>query len=204
MTLGEIERRGWTLKGWTRQSGAVRSGGLFTENSLRRLLTNALYTGNVRHKGQVFPGEHPPIIDSCVWKRVQLLVKQRPDSAFVRNKHQALLSGLLVCEPCESRMIYVWAGKKERRYPYYVCLRAHRSGWSTCPSKSLPAQALEETVLSRIRERSSPLLDWVEWEAADRTRQIAMLDAVVERVSFDGARQQISIRFHADREASQI
>jgi site-specific DNA recombinase len=50
-TLLEIERRGWRLKSWTRQTGQFRAGGPFALNSLRRLLTNILYTGAIRHRG---------------------------------------------------------------------------------------------------------------------------------------------------------
>src|ERR1700683_3823720 len=50
-TLAEIERRGWRLKSWTRKTGRFRPGGPFAINSLRRLLTNILYTGAIQHKG---------------------------------------------------------------------------------------------------------------------------------------------------------
>src|SRR6204780_1102262 len=51
-TLAEVERRGWRLKSWTRKNGQFRAGGEFAPNSLQRLLTNILYTGAIRHKGQ--------------------------------------------------------------------------------------------------------------------------------------------------------
>jgi site-specific DNA recombinase len=49
-TLAEIERRGWRLKSWMPKTGRIRTGGPFALNSLRRLLTNILYTGAIRHK----------------------------------------------------------------------------------------------------------------------------------------------------------
>ena len=61
-TLAEIERRGWRLKSWTRKTGEFRSGGPFTLSALRRLLTNILYTGAVRHQGHIYPGEHAAIL----------------------------------------------------------------------------------------------------------------------------------------------
>src|SRR3984957_12243543 len=62
LTLAEIERRGWKLKSWTRKSGQFRAGGPFAMNSLRRLLTNILYTGSIQHHGKPYPGEHPAIL----------------------------------------------------------------------------------------------------------------------------------------------
>ena len=153
-TLVEIERRGWRLKSWTRKNGQFHAGGEFATNSLLRLLTNVIYNGAVRHKGQVYPGEQAAIITPETWERMQHLV---PDGVAIargrtRNKHMALLSGLLYCESCQARMVYSYSKKKDRTYPYYVCMNAQRKGWAECPSKSLPAAAIEESVLGRMRE----------------------------------------------------
>ena len=73
LTLAEIEQS-WRLKSWTRKTGHFRPGGPFALNSLRRLLTNILYTGAIRHKGQPYPGEHAAILAPGVWDRVQSLI----------------------------------------------------------------------------------------------------------------------------------
>jgi len=106
-TLTEIERRGWRLKSWTRKTGQFRSGGPFAPNSLRRLLTNILYTGAIRHKGQPYPGEHAAILAPGMWDRVQNRIAQGPAGprGRLRNKHLALLNGLLYCEACGTRMV---------------------------------------------------------------------------------------------------
>ena len=198
LTLAEIERRGWKLKSWTRKSGQFRPGGPFALNSLRRLLTNILYTGAIRHKGQSYPGEHAAILAPGTWERVQNLISRR--AAFARgrsrNKHLALLSGLLYCESCTTRMVYSYSGTKDRRYPYYVCQNAQRRGWAVCPAKSLPARGIEESVLRRMREAQPGILAPAGWDQMDRTRQVEAIQALVERIGYDGAARQISIRFH--------
>ena len=197
-TLAEIEGRGWTLKSWTRKRGQFRSGGRFAKNSLLRLLRNTLYTGAIRHKGHLYPGEHEAILDTGTFERVQALLAHR--SAFAapraRNKHNALLSGLLFCESCGTRMVYSYSGKSDRRYPYYVCLKAQRKGWATCPTKSLPARQIEDSVLAQIRARQAGVTAPLEWGPLDSTQRVHALQAIVERVSFDGATRQVSIRFH--------
>jgi site-specific DNA recombinase len=200
-TLAEIERRGWRLKSWRRKTGEFRSGGPFALNSLRRLLTNILYTGAIRHKGQSYPGEHAAILAPGTWERVQDLIARRAASARgrARNKHLALLGGLLFCESCAARMVYSYSEKNDRRYPYYVCLNAQRKGWAVCPGKSLPARAIEESVLARIRDAQPAVFDAAGWEEMDRTRQVEAMQAIVARVGYDGAVRQISIRFHPDR-----
>jgi Zn-dependent M32 family carboxypeptidase len=77
-----------------------------------------------------------------------------------------------------------------------VCLNAQRKGWAVCPGKSLPARAIEESVLGRISEAQRGTFDPSEWEQMDRTQQVETIQAIVERVGYDGAARQISIRFH--------
>jgi site-specific DNA recombinase len=199
-TLIEIERRGWRLKSWTRKTGQFRPGRPFALNSLRRLLTNILYTGAILHKGQAYPGEHAAILEPGTWERVQSLITKRGTFARgrSRNKHLALLTGLLYCESCATRMVYSYSGTSDRKYPYYLCLNAQRKGWAACPGKSLPAHSIEESVVSRIREAQRGILESSEWEQMDRIRQVEIIQAIVERIGYDGAARKISIRFHPD------
>ena len=196
LTLTEIDRRGWTLKSWTLKSGKFRVGSAFGQNSLRRLLTNVLYTGAVCHKGHQYSGEHGAIVDMETWKRVQGLLKHPPAfaSGRARNKHNALLSGLLYCEACGTRMVYSYSGKIDRRYPYYVCLNAQRKGWAVCPAKSLPARHIEDSVLAHVQAKQ---LTPIEWEQLDSMQRVAAIQRIVERVGFEGTTGRVSIRFHA-------
>lgn len=198
-TLGEIQRRGWRLKSWTRQTGQFRAGGEFTAGTLRHLLTNILYIGAVRHQGHIYPGEHAAILASGQWERVQSLIRQPAAQAprSSRNKHLALLSGLLHCECCAAPMVYSYAAKGGRKYPYYVCRKAHREGWASCPSKSLPVRAIEESVLGRIRNAQVGMAAVTGWERMDRREQVEAVQKVVGWVGYNGLTRQISIRFRS-------
>src|SRR2546425_10879539 len=44
-----------------------------------------------------------------------------------------------------------YSQRKGRRWRYYLCWKAHRRGWSTCPSPTLPAHQIENFVVDRIR-----------------------------------------------------
>jgi site-specific DNA recombinase len=37
------------------------------------------------------------------------------------------------------------------RYRYYTCVHAQKSGWQSCPSKSIPAQPIEQLVIEQIQ-----------------------------------------------------
>ena len=116
-----------------------------------RLLTNVIYTGQVNHKGTYYPGEHPPIVDSAVWGKVDERLRHNgiTGGKEVRNKYAALLRGLLHCDACGPAMAHTYTVKNSRRYRYYVCLTAQQQGWDACPSKSLPAQRVEDSIVDR-------------------------------------------------------
>lgn len=41
--------------------------------------------------------------------------------------------------------------KSGKRYRYYVCRRAQKQGWQTCPTRSVSAPEIERFVVGRIR-----------------------------------------------------
>jgi len=152
-TLREINQRRWTTKRWVTKDGRARGGSPFDKNGLFYLLTRMTYIGKVDYDGSIYLGEHPPIVDEVVWQKVQRLLKRngRAGGREARNKYGALLRGLLWCRPCGCAMSHSYSQRGERRYRYYVCGRAQKQGWATCPTKSLPAGEIERFVVERIR-----------------------------------------------------
>ena len=67
----ELDRRGVVSKVRVSRRG-VRSGGRsFSRGALYELLANPIYLGEIRHKGERYPGQHEPILDREMWERVQ-------------------------------------------------------------------------------------------------------------------------------------
>ena len=149
----ELNRRGWVTKQWITKKGHERGGKPFTKNALYRLLTHVLYTGKVRYEGTLYEGEQDAIVDADVWQQVQEVLRRNGLSGGrkVRNKHGALLKGLLYCTPCESGMAHAYTRKQKKCYRYYVCRNAQQRGWSSCPSKALNAHEIETAVVEHIR-----------------------------------------------------
>jgi site-specific DNA recombinase len=156
-TAEELGRRQWTTKRWTTKAGRVRGGRPISRADLHRLLHNPTYAGVVRHRGSVYPGEHEAIIEAETWDRVQALLGRNcgAGGCAVRNKHGALLAGLLWCASCGVRMTPTYTRKGDRRYRYYLCRHAQAQGWDRCPTKSLPAGEIERFVVERIRALGS-------------------------------------------------
>lgn len=150
--LQELERRGWRTKQWTSLSGKIRGGKPFTKSLLYGLLTNAVYTGQVNHKGVLYPGEHEAIIDRGTWERVQDMLDRngRTNGGGTKNKYGALLRGLLFCVPCGAPMCHTYSTNGAKRYRYYVCHRAQQRGWKHCKTKSVSGPAIEKAVVDAM------------------------------------------------------
>jgi site-specific DNA recombinase len=149
-----INMRGWTTKRWTTKDGREHAGRPLGKADLYRILTNVVYTGQVNHKGTIYPGEHPAIVELGVFQKVndRLAHNGITGGKEVRNKYGALLRGLLHCDACGTAMHHTYTAKGGRRYRYYVCHTAQQRGWDACPSKSLPAQQIEDSVADHVRE----------------------------------------------------
>jgi site-specific DNA recombinase len=61
-----------------------------------------------------------------------------------------------------------------RRYRYYTCTAAQKRGWQSCPSKSLPAAAIEALVVEQVqavgRDPAVVRRLWAEARAQDAAR----------------------------------
>ncbi len=149
----EVTRRGWCNKQWKTKKGLSRGGRPFDRCSIYHLLTNPIYIGKIRHKGDVYDGEHEPIIDVSVFEKVQTRLQQngRGRGNHLINKYGALLKGLLHCAACKRAMVHTFTGRGSKRYRYYTCTKAIKKGWKTCPTKSLPAGEIEAAVVDQIR-----------------------------------------------------
>ncbi len=154
-TARRADALGWTLKSWTNRKGEAKGGKPFNKNSVFRLLTNLIYIGKIDYKGEIYEGEHEPIVDEETWERVQTILRRNGQTGgtLVRNKYGALLKGIIRCVPCKAAMVHAMTAKKGcTKYRYYVCSSAQKRGWNTCPTKSIPAMEAEQFVVDRISE----------------------------------------------------
>src|ERR1700680_3074286 len=187
--IAELGRRGWTTKAFRSRRGKQQRGRTFQETTLLRLLTNAIYVGQVEHQGQLYAGEQTAIIEPSMWEPIQDELRRPGSHGTVHNKQNALLKGLLFCHLCDRPMAHTYTAAHGRRYRYYVCRRAHQRGRVGCPTKAISARAIEDSVVQQLLqwlggEKRQP---W-EGEIGDLVRRM------VERVSYDGTTGGVSLR----------
>ena len=149
----ELARRGWCNKLWKTKKGLARGGRPFDKCSVYGLLTNPIYIAKIRHKSELYDGEHEPLIDPDVFEKVQATLQKNGGGKgnHLINKYGALLKGLLFCKACGHTMVHNFTGRGAKRYRYYTCGKAIKSGRNSCPTKSLPAVEIEAAVVDQIR-----------------------------------------------------
>ena len=152
-TCAALEQRDLTLKSWTTRGGHQRGGGAFTKPSLRRLLTNPIYTGRITCGDEVHDGQHEAIVPDALFEQAQsqLNENRRTRGAATRNMHGFLLRGRVTCSACGASRFASTTRKGSRAYKYYVCSSAQRHGYQTCPCPSVPAFKLEGLIVGQIK-----------------------------------------------------
>jgi len=116
----ELYERGIRTKQRTYCDGRIVGGIPFTKGPLAALLQNPIYIGKVRHRDQIYDGQHEAIIEPELFAKVQaILDANRQDRRLGRNaKSPSLLTSMLF-DPDGRPMSPSHANKGTRRYRYY-------------------------------------------------------------------------------------
>ncbi|CAM4543437.1 recombinase family protein [Myxococcus xanthus] len=135
------------------QSGATRAARKWTTQDVLRLLRSPLYAGFVPYGDETHPGEHPAIVDRATFHRVQDMLGG-PGIQYHGRNPDYVLRGLLRCGLCGEAMTPGSTRKGEREYRYYRCVTRDKQGKEGCRAAPLPAAALEDFVVTQLREVS--------------------------------------------------
>src|SRR5499433_2543395 len=146
----ELDVQGIKGKSWTSAAGRMIGGKLFSRGALYLMLRNRTYRGEIVHKGQSHPGEHPPIIDQSLWDVVQMRLagNTAERNAGPRAHQPSLLVGVLF-DRDGNRMTPSYAVKNGTRYRYYVSSQNQRE---SATALRIPAGEIEHLVTSRVRQ----------------------------------------------------
>jgi len=172
--LNELNAKGVVTRSRTLQTGQTIGGVPLTRGPLGNLLKNRIYVGEIAHKEQSYPGEHPAIVDRALFDAVQAKLAENlncHDKA--RSSSNALLLGKLF-DDAGNLMSLTHARKGGLRYRYYVSRplvegRKQEVG-SVC---RIPADQIEKAVLCAI-QRDAPI---------DPNEARAMIESTISRAT---------------------
>ena len=170
----------------TNTDGRMQGGIPLGRGHIHHILTNPLYAGKIRNKGQVHDGQHPAIIGPELWEEVQaqLTAEARKPRARKASATRSPLCGKLFDEtgdrltPSHSR---TRAGTRLR---YYISHRlAARSGEAGVAGWRLPAEELEARVEAIIWDLLSDATLAARLMTAPDTDEIARLRPRLEALT---------------------
>src|SRR5277367_3295052 len=120
LLIVDLHSRGVRPRSRIGPNGAAIHPTHFMVGPLAHLLKNRFYIGEVAYRGEVHPGEHPPIVDRSLFGAVQGRLKEKAVTRRTfRAQSPAFLMGLLY-DDRGNRMSPSHANKKGVRYRYYV------------------------------------------------------------------------------------
>jgi signal transduction histidine kinase/DNA invertase Pin-like site-specific DNA recombinase len=110
--LRDLKERNIRTKTRQLSTGKTRGGIPFGRGTLYYVLSNHFYIGEVKYKGEILPGEQPPIMDRALFEAVrQKSLAQWSHRTVLRNKSDHFLAGLLF-DDAGHRMIPAITGSR--------------------------------------------------------------------------------------------
>jgi site-specific DNA recombinase len=153
LLLADLRRTGVKTKLRPLSNGRTIGGIPFTRGSLAAFLRNRFYIGEVSYKGEVFPGEQPPLLDRSLFEAVQTqLDQQRTNHAKARQKSQSLLTGRIF-DARGNRMTPSHAVKNGVHYRYYISsVLIQGQADKAATLNRVPTAEIEALIVSALRK----------------------------------------------------
>jgi hypothetical protein len=153
----DLDRRGIRSKPRRLSDGRTIGGARFGVGALAHLLKNRFYIGEVVYRGDVYRGEHEPVLERTLFEAVQGKLAAQAVARRCRLRGSpALLTGRIF-DACGNCMSPTHANKRGVRYRYYVSQAVLQNKPQAPGSVSrVPAAELEALVLTALRNHLDP------------------------------------------------
>ena len=178
-------------------TGKTRGGIPFGRGALSYFLRNRFFIGEVKYKGEVLPGEQPPIMDKSLFEAVQQkLSAHQSHKTLTRQKSDHLLKDLLF-DDAGHRMIATHTTKAGVRYRYYVSQPGLHGEARTAQLGSVSrvsAPDIEQAIVSALRKHLTD--DQPRGEINDEQIRFdrTTLAALISRIGVERNQLVISLR----------
>lgn len=177
--ITKLNERGFRTKAYASIKGRILVAKPWVAKQLHRVLTQPIYIGMVRHKDQLFAGEHDAIVPQEIWDRVQTKLRENQPGFLGIEGHSnenairqtklihplkgfvQTVDGFALTPTYTNKSSSRSDGSRTRtRYRYYVSQQSIRQGYQTSSIKTLNAEVLEVAVkqmLVQALPKLSPL-----------------------------------------------
>lgn len=185
--------------------GEDNGGKVWNYRAVRMILANPVYCGYNQYKGEIYKGNHEPIISEEVYNKTQEELKIRQRTAaekFNPRPFQAkyMLSGIAQCGYCQAPLTIIMGmvRKDGTRFIKYECKQRHPrkttgvtvyNNNEKCHSGAYQKEEVEEYVLKEISklQNDTSYLDEIfstpETESIDRDSYQKQIDELTKKLS---------------------
>ena len=177
---------------------------VWSQGSLRKLLSNPVYIGKVTFRGQVYEGKHhEAIITEELWHKTQALMQanRRHRRSKVSTSKHLLADGMLTCPQCGSVMESAWRPQRGNGVTWeaYMCSRRRTHGLDACPQKPIKRQLIDIAIHDFVMQTAFDLdateqaqTNWIDVQVAEAetlgeqaTREAEKARAAITRIERD-------------------
>ncbi|MBI2047741.1 MAG: recombinase family protein [Parcubacteria group bacterium] len=166
-----------SLANWCKENGLRGNlGKTLVIANIQKNLQNVFYLGLMKWKGEIFEGQHEPLISKKLFDKCQEVMSKRGKVQEVRKHHFAFL-GLMKCSSCGCSI----TGERQKGHNYYRCTKKK----GLCQEKHyLREEALTEQIKTFLQK--------VSLSSQDTEMVLAALNTEQEKAKQD-AQSEVSV-----------
>ena len=139
-------------KGYSKNSGTK-----WYVNAVKRIVSNPIYKGHMIFDGEIYLGNHEPIISEELFDKTQEYMTRRTRNTSKHGKH--LLGGLVWCGYCGARLKpnTVTRNKYNKVDRYFICYsktnQIHMIKDPNCPAINHRMEKVESFIIEQMKNR---------------------------------------------------
>jgi len=167
--------------------------GDWKEITIRGMVSRRIYIGEIVHKGNVYQGQHEPIISIEDFNAAQKLLAEREienANRKIGKAYKSPLGGIIYCGNCGSRYHFRSGANNAdgTRRNYYTCYSRSKGDKRyvkdpNCRNKNYRDNVLDAIVFDEIRKlKSEPEYISAVQNSTDNTHKIEMLESRIKQV----------------------
>jgi site-specific DNA recombinase len=138
-------------KGLTAVPGPTVTAKPIPRSVLARLLRNPYYTGVLRWKGAIYPGNHEPLVTQQIFEAVQNVLDSHNVGGEKQRVHKHYLKGSVRCASCGASLcITKTVNRHGSEYLYFFCLGNYRR-YTDCTARAIPVELVESHIEDKWR-----------------------------------------------------
>lgn len=167
--------------------------GEWKDLTIRNMVANRVYLGEIKHKSKWYDGLHDAIISQEVFEKAQKILKERSiknEKYKIGKKYRAPLAGMIWCSHCTAKYHWKTNGRnKDGTYrSYYICYSRSKGDKkmvkdANCKNKTYRDFKLEEIIYTEIRKlKTDPSYFKEIRKSVDNSSRQKMIEKRIEQI----------------------